>query len=614
MVRRALLLSALAALAYGFWISPELKGIAAGVAVFLFGMLFLEQGFGQFSGGRLERMLRRSTSSLPRSLGFGFASTAVMQSSSLVSVLTISFLSAGLIGLEAGVGIIFGANIGTTTGAWLMAGFGLKIKLAEFALPMLVFGIVMVLNRNKPLKGAGYILAGLGFLFLGIDFMKSGFESLRDSIDLASYAMGGVAGLLVFSLLGVAATVIMQSSHATLMLIIAGLASGQVTYENALALAIGANVGTTITAILGALGAAAPGRRLAAAHLVFNIVTGVTAIVFIGQFRWAVDMLAEVFGIAADNWTLKLALFHSLFNVAGVILMVPAIGVLVRQLELRISAQDDAARPRFLNEAVEALPDTAIAALYHETLHLFDNAFEILAHGVNLHRRDILSSRELSVVVAESDTPLDLDVSEQYYAKVKVLYNEIVAFAARVQPLMTPEQAEALYNIGNTCRNIAKAVKIIGSIRANVARHCRSDNVHMRDAYNKLRRTLAGVLRECYRLRTLVEFDEVVLGFASLDKRVDELDVLRRGNLERLIREQLISSVEATSLMNDAGSLEDLVELLIDTSKRLATLRGTVLAEFGESLLLHDAPQARSPSLTGEYRRITRQDGPEKED
>jgi phosphate:Na+ symporter len=614
MLRRAVFFSALAALAYGFWISPDLKGIAAGVAVFLFGMLFLEQGFGQFAGGRLEKMLRGSTSSLPRSLGFGFASTAVMQSSSLVSVLTISFLSAGLIGLRAGIGIIFGANIGTTTGAWLMAGWGVKIKLAQFALPMLVFGIVMVLNKAKTVKGAGYILAGLGFLFLGIDFMKTGFEAMQNSIDLAQYSMGGIGGLLLFTLLGVIATVVMQSSHATLMLIIAGLASGQVTYENSLALAIGANIGTTITAILGALSAAAPGRRLAGAHLIFNVVTGLIALVFINQFMWSVDTVAGWVGIAPDNWTLKLAVFHTIFNVVGVIVMVPMIGYLVRFLEARVGGGSDSTRPHFLNEAVEALPDTAIRALYHETLHLFDNAFEILAHGVNLHRKDILSTRDLTVVVAESDEALELDIAAQYHAKVKVLYNEIIAFAARVQPNTTPAQAEAIYNIGNTCRNIARAVKLIGGVRANMAVHSRSENAHMRDEYNQLRRALAGVLRECYRLRPLPEYDDVLLGFAELDKQVADVDVLRRGNLDHLIREQLITSVEATSLMNDSGAIHDVIEQLVDSSKRLATMRTEVLAEFADELLLHDAPDGESPTLTGEYRRIVRPNGPKKED
>ena len=125
MLRKILLPTILLILGYGFWLSPDFKEIAAGVAIFLFGMLSLEEGFRAFTGGVLERILKRTTNTLWKSVSFGIVSTTIMQSSSLVSVITISFLSAGLLGLAEGIGIVFGANIGTTTGAWLVAGIGL---------------------------------------------------------------------------------------------------------------------------------------------------------------------------------------------------------------------------------------------------------------------------------------------------------------------------------------------------------------------------------------------------------------------------------------------------------------------------------------------------------
>ena len=134
MLRKLSLLVILLILGFGFWISEDFKVISAGVAIFLFGMLSLDEGFYAFTGGTLERILRRATSNRWKSLGFGFVITTLMQSSSLVSLIAISFLSAGLISLAAGIGIIFGANLGTTTGAWLIAGFGLKINIASYAM------------------------------------------------------------------------------------------------------------------------------------------------------------------------------------------------------------------------------------------------------------------------------------------------------------------------------------------------------------------------------------------------------------------------------------------------------------------------------------------------
>ncbi len=292
MLRKIFLPTIFIILFYGFWVSPDFKEIAAGVSVFLFGMLSLEQGFQAFTGGALEKLLRKTTDKLWKSVAFGVVSTTVMQSSSLVSVITISFLSAGLIGLAAGIGIIFGANLGTTTGAWLVAGFGLKVKISAYAMPMLVCGIILIFQKSKSLKGVGYILAGLGFLFLGIHYMKEGFEAFKDSINLAEYAVSGYGGVFLFASIGILATVVMQSSHATLVLTITALAAGQITYENALGLAIGANVGTTITAIIGAMSANEQGKRLAGAHLIFNATTGLIAILFIFQLMGVVDKVS----------------------------------------------------------------------------------------------------------------------------------------------------------------------------------------------------------------------------------------------------------------------------------------------------------------------------------
>jgi phosphate:Na+ symporter len=138
-----------------------------------------------------------------------------------------------------------GTNLGTTTGAWLIAGFGLKVNIAAYAMPMLALGVILIFQSASALKGVGYILAGLGFVFLGIHYMKEGFEAIKDTINLAESAVAGYPGVLLLTIVDIFATVIMQSSHATLVLTITALAAGQIAYENALALAIGANVGTT---------------------------------------------------------------------------------------------------------------------------------------------------------------------------------------------------------------------------------------------------------------------------------------------------------------------------------------------------------------------------------
>ncbi|RDH92347.1 MAG: sodium:phosphate symporter [endosymbiont of Seepiophila jonesi] len=557
-------------LAYGFWISPNFKEIAAGVSIFLFGMLFLEEGFKAFTGGLLERLLRRTTDSTWKALSFGVVSTTIMQSSSLVSVITISFLGAGLIGLAAGIGIIFGANLGTTTGAWLIAGLGLKVKISAYAMPMLVFGIILVFQKSRNLKGFGYILAGLGFLFLGIHHMKEGFEAFRDTIDLTAFAVAGYPGILLFTLIGVFATVVMQSSHATLVIIITALVAQQITYENALALAIGANIGTTITAILGSMSSNVQGKRLAGAHLVFNMVTAIIAIIFLYQVADGVDWVSSVVGIAADDYTLKLAVFHTIFNVIGILAMLPFINTLVNFLMQRMPEKVvSVAEPKYLNDSVIELPDTAIEAVRKETLHLYDNAFAILAHGLSLHRHDILSDKDLDEVAAESTKVMPIDIDAEYEKNVKGLYSEIVSFTSRAQSTMEPEQADELFALRAAGRDIVEAIKDTKHMHKNLSQYIISDNEHIRAEYNRIRSYLGSVLRRLGVVQQEGDDPTSVLSLDIMKVEMEENDTTVNGTLESLIREESITPHMATSLMNDAAYAYDVTKNLVQMGEVL---------------------------------------------
>ena len=272
-------------LAYIVFSSDDYKIIIGGIAIFLIGMIFMDDGFKLFSGGALEKLLAKSTKTLPRSIGTGFVATSIMQSSSLVSIIIISFLSAGLMSLSGAIGVIFGSNIGSTTTAWIISSFGVKIDMAVYAMPMIIFGVGFKLSDKHTLKGFGNVLIGLGFIFLGIEYMKDGFETLKNGIDLSSFQMEGYLGALVYILVGIVATVVIQSSAATMAIIITALVSGQIIYINAIELAIGANIGTTITAILGAMTSNSNGKRLALAHLIFNLVFVASSKTFDNSFK-----------------------------------------------------------------------------------------------------------------------------------------------------------------------------------------------------------------------------------------------------------------------------------------------------------------------------------------
>jgi len=556
-LRKIFLPGILAVLAYGFWISPDFKEISAGIAIFLFGMLSLEEGFKAFSGGTLEKILQKSTDKLHKSIGFGFVATAIMQSSSLVSILTISFLGAGLIGLTQGVGIILGANIGTTTGAWLIAGFGLKVNISAYAMPMLVFGVILIFQKNKSLKGMGYILAGLGFLFLGIHYMKEGFEAFKETIDLTSLSVDGLKGLFIFIGIGILATVVMQSSHATIVLILAALSVGQITYENALALTIGANIGTTITAAIGSLSSNIDGKRLAGAHLIFNVVTAAIAIITINQIMDTVDIISDFVGIASDNHTLKLAVFDSLFKIMGVIIFIPFVDKLVHflQITLKPSAAPEAKSfdtVKYLNDSVLGTSMTTMVAIKKETKHLYDNAFEIIAHGLNIKRSNVLSAMPLEEVVKDPYSQSAIDIDDLYHRRIKGIYGEIIDFSTKAQSQMSPEDVEKLYKIKLANKDIVEAVKDTKHLQKNLIKYFKSTNEHIKSEYDNIKIGLAELLRNINTIAASDQEDEILLLLSKSKVHTEKYDIIANGKLDDLIRKKLITNEMATSLMNDS--------------------------------------------------------------
>ncbi|MCF3596052.1 Na/Pi symporter [Rhodobacteraceae bacterium LMO-12] len=603
MLKKLLLPVILLVLSLGFWASSDFQEIAAGVAIFLFGMLMLEDGFKLFSGGFLERTLEKATRSVTKSIAFGIATTTIMQSSSLVSIITISFLSAGLISLLSGVGIIFGANIGTTTGAWLVAGFGLKVNISAYALPMLAIAIVLVFQKSKHLRGAGFVLAGLGFLFLGIHHMKEGFEAFKDQFDLTRFALTGLLGLTVYTLLGAATTVVMQSSHATMVLIITALAAGQISYENALALAIGANIGTTITAIIGALSANFQGKRLALAHLIFNLVTAGVALIFISPIRLAVDFISSGVGIADTDYALKLAVFHTIFNLLGLIIMLPLIHRLIALLERAIlQPAHDLSQPKYLSEAVDEFPQTFKTAMRHEVQHLYDNAVELIIHGLNLHRHEIFTSRDIAATVAASRTPVEFDIDERYEQRVKTLYSAIIEFATRVGAKdMPPEVMEDVYSMRDVSGRIVRAVKSVKHLRRNATRYSERPQGVITDLYNGLRTEIARILVEIDKLAQADPDDRSSL-WLELERIQVERDAQEtNSSIDGLIRARQIDAKMATSFLNDSNyaysAMRDLLgaawAYYIEPEQAMAEVERILTLDDEEVKELADTPPAQ---------------------
>jgi len=450
------------------------------------------------------------------------------------------------------------------------------------------------------MRGAGFVLAGLGFLFLGIHHMKEGFESFKDQFDLSRFAMTGMFGLIIYTLVGALATVVMQSSHATMVLIITALSAGQISYENALALAIGANIGTTITATLGALTANYLGKRLALAHLIFNVVTAGVALIFISPLRDIVDWISGGIGIAGTDYALKLAVFHTVFNVLGVAIMLLVLRRLIRFLEHTIAAPVvDLSQPRYLSEAVDEFPPTIVIALRKEVKHLHDNAVELIAHGLNLHRHEIFTSSDIEATVKASRTPVDFDIDERYEHRVKTLYAAIIEFATRAGANDLPrEVVEQIYALRDVSERIVRAVKAVKHLRRNATGYTVRRRGVVTDIYNDLRTEIARILVEIRKLDMADEQDRSSLWLDQEQMQVERDRDNTAKRVEALIRDKKLSARVATSFLNDSGYAYSAMHDLIAAARAYYIESNSAMAEVEHILALDEEEVAKIATET----------------
>ena len=341
---------------------------AGGLALFLFAMLLMTEGLKAFGGAGLKRLLGRWTSTPLRGVAAGFVVTALVQSSSAVTVAAIGFVNAGLMNLRQALGVIFGTNVGTTMTAWLVSLVGFDVDIDAFALPMIALGVLLRLAAGEARnQGLGNALIGFGLFFMGLDLLKEAFGTLAAGYGGAALAGGGMGTHWLLALaVGFLVTATVQSSSAAVALILTAATGGLIDLPTAAAAMIGANVGTTATAALAALKATAAARRLALGHIAFNVITGVVALLILPLMLWLIASLANALEME-DNPAVFLALFHTVFNVMGVLLLLPFAARLASWLERFFRRHDDElARPQHLDHTLATSPELALGAVRAE--------------------------------------------------------------------------------------------------------------------------------------------------------------------------------------------------------------------------------------------------------
>lgn len=300
------------------------------LAFFIYGMKVMSEGIQKAAGEKLRSILAAITKNRFKGIFTGFVTTSIIQSSSATTVMIVSFVNAGLLTLKQSLGVIMGANIGTTVTAWIVAFLGFSISMSDYALPIFLVALVLLFSNKSTTRSWGEMLAGFAILFMGLEMLKNGVPDVKGSVEsldfLNSLSGHGIFSVILFVLIGTIVTIVVQSSSAAMAVTILLCERGIIPFEMAAGMVLGENIGTTITANLAAIVANVHAKRAARAHFLFNVFGVIWMVIAFPLFMELIDYLVSLNMVSPyesqDSRPVALALFHTMFNVINVMLLV----------------------------------------------------------------------------------------------------------------------------------------------------------------------------------------------------------------------------------------------------------------------------------------------------
>ena len=515
--------------------------LIAGLGIFLFGMSLLEHSIRILSGRTFRRMIRLYTDGRIRSIGSGTLVTAILQSSSAVSLMVLAFVGAGVMSMQNAIGVIMGSNIGTTLTVWIVAIVGFKLKIETFALPFIGLGGIGLIFSDSGDKPQYYqfcrLLIGFGFLFLGLDYMKSSVENVGQNFDLS---MVPDYGLWLYLVVGTLLTAIMQAGAASIAVVLTALHSGLITFHIGVAMVIGANVGTTITVLLGSLGAIPAKKRVAFSHLIFNVITGFVAFLSITGLVWFVTRFIDI----RANAVMGLALFHTVFNIIGVILFFPFTGLLAKLL-FSLFPDRKAILTVFIDKTPTEVVEAATSALRKEILHLLQ---ECQLYGLRLMNLD-------KHLIFDEDLPLEKSIPktltfESLYENIKLLHAEIFAYYSRLQNQKLEEgEVKELERMIFASRNIMNSNKNFKGIRHDMDEFNGSENAYLNSQFKTFRKRLLKVYHDMRNIQRLESREEQYHSLLKAYVKIEESDKLCVNDTLKAVAEGRIKELEISSML-----------------------------------------------------------------
>jgi len=563
----------------------DILELIGSLGLFLFGMKVMSDALLLLAGDQMRDILARMTSNRFLGIVTGFLITSVIQSSSATTLMVVSFSNASLLTLTEAISVIMGANIGTTITAWLITILGFKVSMSSIALPLVGFGFLFTFSKKENTKNWGGFIIGFALLFIGLQFLKEAMPNINENPEILAflnqYTDAGFWSVLLFLLIGTLLTVVIQSSSATMALTLIMTAEGWIPFELAAAMVLGENIGTTITANIAALVANYQAKRTARAHLIFNIAGVIWMLVVFYPFVEMISWLAQKTGsenpyITAAAIPVAISFFHTVFNILNTFFLVwfvkPIAKIVERIVPEKIIPEMAIEEPKFLSDKMLKYPETAIATLVKESKYLYKNAiFEIVAHGLNIHREDIMSELKAKKVVKRSTTDMKADVRELYLTKVKSIYGEIIRFATRAQSSLKMKDMHnnRIMEIKLANRKMVEMIRDVRSLGLNVSKYLDSENKDIKKTYDGFRKKVVKVIRVINLFRT--EKDQEFYRIKLTELKEEAEKNIEQGNKEinELIKDDKITTDMASSLVNDHVNVNSLIKNMIEVAELL---------------------------------------------
>lgn len=526
------------------------------LGMFLIGMNMMSSGLQKAAGERLRGFLSAMTSNPFKGVLTGLGITSVIQSSSATTVMVVSFVNAGLLTLTQAIGVIMGANIGTTVTAWMVAWLGFKADISILAVPMMLFGFLFSNSKKDQRKNIGELIIGFSLLFLGLSFMKESVPDLGQTPEVLQFVMTwssyGFGSVLLFLVFGTVLTLVLQSSSATMAITLIMLSMGWIPFNMACAMVLGENIGTTITANIAASIGNTQAKRAAMSHTIFNVVGVIWALILFNPFLKLVGFVTEnVFGLpnpAAEGFAVTeagtasstaalygLSMLHTLFNTINMLLLIWFTGAIAKAVSWIIKTpknqESDAFRLKYISAGPLATPELSVEQAFEEIIHFANiskNGAEYIKSAINESDNDKFEELRQKLVKYE-------EISDRIEFEIASFLNEV----------STEEISE------NTSIKIKAMYKIIGELESlgdsgeAISRILSRKNINKKKFDNnsiKNLNAMADAVEQAYNAMienlTLAHKGELV-NILNANNAEDRLNTLRNN-----LRDEMIENID----------------------------------------------------------------------